>query len=398
VLLLLAVASFSVGLSFVAACGVSILLKPSRWRRIWIVAIPTAAYGAWYIWARQFGSNGIELSNLVFLPAYVVDAVAGAVAAVFGKHLVYGPGTSLHLSGFDLDRLVSAVLLAIIEIAAVVWAVRRRLRRGPAMSTLWPVLAMAAVWWVSQDLVLGQFRSPVEYRYLFWGAVVVLLLAVEICRGVALSRLATGAVLALAALSAFCSLPRFREGHHALSALTQESRADLAALDLAGENADPGYVLNVEELTPQSAFVFLATGPYLETTERFGSPAFSLRELANQPEATREAADVTLVRALQLGLAAAPGRPGVRCHHVGAAASSSIAAGLPPGGAILESAERRQLRLGRFGGVPTAVLGGIVPGRRMLLAIPPDASSVRWRIAASGAAPLTICALPKATA
>jgi hypothetical protein len=388
VLLLLAVASFTVGLSFAAACAVSALLKPDRWRRIWIVAIPLAAYGWWYLWARQFGGEVIDLSNLLLLPAYVVDAIAGAVFAMAGRHLPYGPGTSLHLLGFDVDRLLLFGLFAAIEVLAVAWAVRWRLRSGRSLRTLWPVVAMAAVWWVSQDLVLGEFRSPVEFRYLFWGAVVVLLLAVELLRGARPQRCLTGLILALAAVSIVVNLPRFREGHRALAALTQESRADLAALDLAGQQADPSYVLNAESLTPQSAFIFLAAGQYLETAERFGSPAFSAQELREQPESIRAAADVTLVRALRLRLvpSSLPAAGGCEVVH---ARGGLVSAPLPPGGAILESRRRRELLLARFARTPSASLGELGAGRRLSLPIPRALGSVR--VTAVGPAPLTVC-------
>jgi hypothetical protein len=387
-LLLLAVASFTVGLSFAAACAVSILLKPDRRRRIWIVAIPIAAYGWWYLWARQFGGVAFELGNLLLLPAYIVDAIAGAVFAIAGRHLPYGPGTSLHLLGFDVDRLLLFGLFAAVEVLAVAWAVRWRLRSGRSLRTLWPVVAMAAVWWVSQDLVLGEFRSPVEFRYLFWGSVVVLLLAVELFHGLRPSRRVSVVVLALALVSMVANLPRFREGHRALVALTQESRADLAALDLAGRRADPSYVLNAEVLTPQSAFIFLETGRYLETVERFGSPAFSPSELRDQPEPIREAADVTLVRALRLRLAPSSFPTAEGCETIqsrGAAVSIS----LPPGGAVLSSPRRRELLLARFGSTPSAALGRLAPGKPVLLRIPPDVSPVR--IAAGGTAPLVVC-------
>jgi hypothetical protein len=389
-LLLLAVASFTVGLSFAAACTVSILLKPDRWRRIWIVAIPIAAYGWWYVWARQFGGEAIDLGNLLLLPAYVVDAIAGAAFALAGRHLPYGPGTSLHLSGFDSDRLMLALLFAAVEVGAIVWAVRWRLKNGPPLRTLWPVVAMAGVWWVSQDLVLGEFRSPVEFRYLFWGAVVVLLLAVELFHGLRPSRRVSAVVLALVLVSMVANLPRFREGHHALAALTQESRADLAALDLAGKRADPSYVLNAEVLTPQSAFIFLMTAPYMETVERFGSPAFSPSELRDQPEPIREAADVTLVRALRLRLAPSslPAAEGCKTIQPRGAA---VSIPLPPGGAILSSPRRRELQLARFGSAPSASLGRLAPGRPALLRIPREVSGVR--IAATGPAPLAICTL-----
>ena len=47
--LLLSVASSGVGLFFCAAVGVDLVLDPSRRRYLWTLAIPGAAYAAWYL-------------------------------------------------------------------------------------------------------------------------------------------------------------------------------------------------------------------------------------------------------------------------------------------------------------------------------------------------------------
>src|SRR3712207_3395008 len=46
-LLVVAAGSNGVGLPFVAAAGVEVLMRPDRRQRIWIPAVPTVLYGVW---------------------------------------------------------------------------------------------------------------------------------------------------------------------------------------------------------------------------------------------------------------------------------------------------------------------------------------------------------------
>jgi len=52
-LLAISLASFSVGIAFAAGAVVAILLRESRrgLDRLWVVALPVAAYAAWFLWA-----------------------------------------------------------------------------------------------------------------------------------------------------------------------------------------------------------------------------------------------------------------------------------------------------------------------------------------------------------
>jgi hypothetical protein len=49
VLLLIAIASSSLGLAIAAGVLVEVLWRPDRWRRIWIPVVPLALYGLWFL-------------------------------------------------------------------------------------------------------------------------------------------------------------------------------------------------------------------------------------------------------------------------------------------------------------------------------------------------------------
>jgi hypothetical protein len=85
VLLVLALASYSAALPFVAGAVVAVAVRPApmRWRRAWVAAIPLLLYGAWRIWAAHYAQH----SSLPF----VVDAAIapGAITkapGLVGRH------------------------------------------------------------------------------------------------------------------------------------------------------------------------------------------------------------------------------------------------------------------------------------------------------------------------
>jgi hypothetical protein len=392
VLLCLAMASFSLGAIFVAACAVAILFSPGRRRRLFVVVIPAGAWIAWHIWATKFGSIGTHPVYLLLLPAYAVDSIAANAAAIFGRTLSYSPATSLHLEGFSIHRFVSALDLAVMEALVcllVIWRIGARSLNRPSM---WIVLAIPVAWWASQVVVLEATRTPSTNRYFFAGVVILLMVVVEVARGVRVTPIATGVVFALAALAIAGNMVAFRDGRRALVALSQEAKADMAAIELAGSHGDPSFVLSTEQLTPQAQFMFLTAGEYLDVVNRYGSPADTLPELERAPGPIREAADITLARSLLLELSPAGRQPQQGCRSFRAPADARrVVVTLPRGGAILSSRAPRALRLGRFAsGYPVRVgeLGSSAAAR---LEIPADRSRRPWRAMAAGTAPLLIC-------
>ena len=67
-----------------------------RWRDLWIVAIPIAFYGLWWIGYQQ---TSFSAHALLLLPTFVFDAAAGALSALAGlSNLDVFNGTGLFLN------------------------------------------------------------------------------------------------------------------------------------------------------------------------------------------------------------------------------------------------------------------------------------------------------------
>lgn len=382
VLLCVSLATFSIAFGFVAASAISVLSSPGRLRRAWVIVIPTVLYAAWWAWARQFGDQPINLGNLLWLPAYIVDSVAIVAAALTGHGLSYAPATSLHTSGFDLARLMTAIEVAVVIVCLVFVALKRLRRERRLQGGFWAVLAIPLVLWTSQDLVLGLYRTPNENRYFYGGSIVLIMVASELVRGIGFSRFATLGILGLGALCVLANVAPFRAGRAAQLAYTQEARADMTVIELAGRTGDASYSVSSEARTPQGRYLFLEVGRYLDAVERYGPVGFSLSELQRQPEAARQAADITLARDLRLhfsrtALRSASCRPAIR-----EPGQQSLTIRLPAGGATLESATPREVKLGRFSASYPVALGAIPPHRRVRLTIPSDRDHTPWKLSA----------------
>jgi hypothetical protein len=295
--------------------------------------------------------------------------------------------------------MVATIGLVAVEALVCVAVIRRVGVKRLNRPSVWIVLVIPLVWWASQVVVLEEFRTPETNRYFFAGVVVLLMVVVEIARGLRVTPTVVGIAFALAAVALVGNLAAFRHGRAALVTLSDEAKANMAAIELVGRRGDQTFVLSSEQLTPQSQFMFLTVGRYLDVVERYGSPADSLGELARRPEPIRQAADITLARLLLLHSSPVHGQVTGRCRrYTGLGDRREVVARLPLGGAILRSKAPRPLRLGRFAdGYPVRIgrLKGSTPVR---IEIPPDGSRRMWRLSAAGTAPLSVCPSRNSTA
>jgi hypothetical protein len=396
-LLTLSVASYSSGLAFLAGVTVAILLDSGRARRAYVFLVPLALYVGVRIWALQFGTGGSpSISNLPTLPLYFVDSLAATATSLFGRESIVGPGpaTSLVVGGFSLEEATAAVVFATLEVAVIVYAARRLYRRGSFPPTLWSTLTVLVVLWTLQGLVVTQGRTPGENRYLYSGAVVLLLVVVEAARGARLSRIGVAIVLALAAAGIVGNLPRFREGRDGIVYHSTRGRAYTAAMELAGANADPAF--DPVAATPNVAtagVLNFSVGQHLELTERYGSFAYSLPELMEQSEEVRHGTDVVAARMLHLHLARATVSGNRGCSHLGRRSVGELFE-LPRGGAVLRAGGDTPVSLRRFADRAVVPIGNLRANQPAELRIPADRAKLPWELWASESVPLTICPLP----
>lgn len=374
VLLCLSLATFSTGVAFVAGVAVMVLLGEERRRRAYVFLIPLVLYGAWRLWANQFGTEGgPELGNVPALPFYFVDSLAAVSASLFGRGAVvgHGPGTSLFLYGFETNAALKTIAFAAVEIVAVAFVAWRAMRRG-AKPTLWSILAVLLVLWVAQGLVLTEGRTPGETRYLYAGAVILVLVLAEAGRGVRLGRLGVGIVLAVAAIGVIGNLPRFREGRSGLVFHSTRAHAYSTVIELAGPNADPTFnpARDTPGVAPTRTLDF-STGPHLAFVRRYGSFAYSPARLLRQGADVRNGSDTVMARALKLSLALVPRTAAASCRP---GLPTRV---LPAGGAVLVAPRDVTVSLRRFGDQFTARIGRLEAGVPALLRVPPDRLSAR---------------------
>jgi len=386
-LLLFSVGCSAAGLAFVAGAAVAILLESRRAggrtdrgaliRRGFVVLVPLALFGAWFLWSLQFDQSRAHASNVLVIPKFVVDALGASLAAATGLNFGF--------TGEDIARPDTSLapLLLALAVGALIW----RLRRGAVPPGLWVWLAVLLAFWVSIALGAGKARTPVEARYLYLGAVGILAVAVEAVRGRVHPERAAFAGLALLVIAVPGNLRLLHDGGRFLREQNRATRAQLGMIELASAHVSPGFGGFAE---PFLAPVTRAAD-YLGAAARFGPLGYSPAEVLAQPEAIRENADLVLSRALRLHLeaAAVPGRGCVAQRP--AAGGGAVRLELRRGGATLEAADGGTLGLGRFAKAPAVELGTLPPDVPVRLRIPGDAAPQPWTASIQTLGPVRVC-------
>ena len=396
---LLALALASSGLGVVIALGIAVELLVARGRRraIWIAAAPLGLYAIWWI---GYQDTDFIRHNLVLAPGFAADAAAGAVAALTG---LTGPVTSDNGATLAWGRP-----LAVAAAALIAWRVSVLRPVPPRVIGL---LAVLLGFWLLTGVQRADKSSPDSSRYLYVGALFLLLLATELARGARWSRPAAAALAAAAGLAVLANLGDLREAGRYLRAQAQPARADLAALELGRPQRD-----HVARSFPGYPFLVVRAGPYRDAAAELGSPAATLPELRGLSEAARRVADAELARihgaALRPGAAPAPSGapPAVDAATGGAVTTAGACVVFRPaaaGPAALELTLPRtgiELRTGpgpaavalrRFAaGFPDPAPEHLRAGSRATLRIAPDGAPDPWHVRVAPEARLTACTMP----
>jgi hypothetical protein len=379
----LAVVSHSTGLAVLVGVAVAVLIGGSGRRRVWVFAVPLAIYAAWWVWALRFHEGLAHPGNLLIVPQFGADSLAAVSAAVTGLGLDLGPGpVSL--------TLTPSWGYVIAPIAALAFAVRLLRRRIPPL--VWIALAVLLAYWL--ELALGfapEGRTPVESRYLFAGAVLVLLVAVAALEGIRISRLVAVAIIAVGVVGVLTNIKQLDNAEHFFSDYAPRARAALGAIEIADGSVSPDFRPEAERGLADSvpAHFPVQAGPYLEAVHRFGSYAFSGAELLEQDPPLRESADRVLASAERLALRPGGGGPVGRCEEM--SAGSGGVRELPAGQISLMTTKPAEVRLGRFAAGYPVDLGQLKPRAPVSLSVPRDAEARPWRIEITGGAGTRIC-------
>lgn len=390
-LLTLSVATFSTGLAFLAGTAVAILLRrEDRARRAWIFLVPLAAYAVWWLQAPSLDTGveaDAEASNVLLIPSYVTQSLVAVIAAILGVNYDFGDPAQ----GRVLFLGAAVAVLATLALGI-------RLARGEVPGRLWVALAVLLGFWSLLTLSVDPFlRPPGAIRYVFMGAVGVLLVAAAAVSGIRWSERALLVLLAVTAFSLATNVALLREGAEEFrDDYSARAKAQFTALELARGAVDSGF--DPSAAAPDASPVSSPAGTYFTLRDRYGSPAFTVGELEDQDESARATADQVLAAALGVSLAArGQDAPSRGCRTVRAAAPQEpIRFDLPSPGAILatEDGTEAALALGRFADRPSAQLGNLFGGVPSRVAIPPDELGRPWSAEVTGTASVEVCGLP----
>jgi hypothetical protein len=381
-LLCLGAATYTVALAFVAGIAVSVLLRGDRWRRIWIVAVPVALYAAWWLWALHLNSSSegqLAPGDILLFPSWAFQSLAAVLSAVTGLDYEFA-ATAPNAAG---------VVFAFALLGAVAW----RLRRGSVPIMLWAVIGAALALWLMGSLARTPLRQPDSSRYLYPGAVMVLLVCAWAVVGTRFSRRALVAIFAVAAIGVATNVALLRDGTDLFRAVAVATRAELGALTLADGSANPDYVPSA---SPTLALGFTSvaeddlqpTAAYLTASERYGSPGDTPAEIRGGDEPTRARADAVLVGAIGLTLAPTDEqRPTAGCVDLVPGADLS----LEPGETALLFGQDQAAKINvrRFASATGTSIGTLAPDSGALLAPPSDSITDPWHVSAD--APALAC-------
>lgn len=266
-LVLVALASASDGLAVAAAILAELLVIRAPWRRLWVALGPLALYAVWYL---HFGTNEASLSNVPLIPSRDLETGAYGFAAFGGLTVGYGQ---------------------ILLVAAVGYLMMRARRGHPPSARTIAGIAGAVTFWTLIVLARAQYDEPGASRYVYISAVFILVAAVGTLEWRRLSPavwVSVGIVIALAWLSNLHPLTDYAKDRTQVDA---EVRAELGAAQIVASTGSPSFQPDVHHLS------WMHLGEYLAAVKDLGSPAFTPKQIAQQPEDNRELADNVIVGA-----------------------------------------------------------------------------------------------------
>jgi hypothetical protein len=367
VLLGVALLFFDLGIPFVAAATVEIALGRDRWRRAFVVVVPTFLWLLWYAGWGHDAQTFISLTNFANSPAYVLNGLSASLATWVGLGVPMG---SYQTSALDWGRP-----LLVLALVAVAWRIRFA---GRPSGRLLGVNVLLLGFWGLTALNASPAAPASAGRYQYLGIVLLILVGAELLCGMRIRRWAIAGVLVGSLAATLTNGERLRQAADGLAGIAQQERGGLAALELTRGRVSPDF-----ELTPQNSGVdylgFLDAGSYFSSIDAYGSPAYSPDELANAPEPGRVSADKVFAAALGVHLMASDD-PGRRCHTYGALPNSVVT--VPPEGLVLTSpVPGVQISARRYATQSYPVpLGELPVGRPRLLRIEPDRSVHPWTL------------------
>lgn len=400
-LLVVSLASSGIGVPIVLGAALEVVLvrrrAPAEW---WVAALPIVLYG---LWAIDYQHTIVTADGVLASPGFVATGLASTMAGLAGLSgttNIDGPGTLMSWGPF--------LLLAAVALAG--WRLSRSRVVTPRMCSLVTILL---AFWVLTALTRSGFADPYSSRYLYVSGLFVVLIAVELLRGLALRPLVQGVIVVAALVAVVSNVGALRAAARLMRDAGLRTRADLAAVDIGRPVMPPGYILHD---IPGWPLVIVPAADYFSATSNVGTPAVPAQQVPTLPEPARETADRELIAIHGVSLVPAPstlrlaGPPVVDVAVSGTAISRGACVkftpnpfaptgGVAPHVSITVPATGLLLRasggpsavgIRRFGSA-FAPLGQLVVGREATLAIAPDASPQPWHVLLTPTGPAVAC-------
>jgi hypothetical protein len=381
-LITLSVASFSIGLAFLAGVIAAVLLRPTRWRAAWVFLIPLTLYAVWWVWARQFHDDQSSGANALLVPFWILESIAADAGSLLGVNLEVHLRTPPNL---DTTSWARAAAIAFLIALAV------RVRQGGLPRSFWVSVTVALAYWTLIGFVgsADPVRVPGAARYIYPGVVVLLLVATDALRGVALSSRGLAVLFGVTAFGLIGNLALLRAGGEYFRGYSSQIGTDLAMVEVASASVPHDLVPALARVDGKA---LIDAGTYLTAVRRFGSPARTLAEVRKEPGWLREAADVELGRIYRPTLSTVP-RPGTHCARIAAAPGRPVTFAIPPGSTAnirIPPGPPAGVGLRRFGDHPTVGAGKLTPATPAALSLPADAAPDPWQVEVQ-ASEVTVC-------
>ncbi len=236
-LLVAAVAAHSDGLAFLAGAAVMLFLQSGRrlWPRIWVVVVPMLVYAAWFIWYRVTASSQsapevVDPGHFSEIPSTIAAAAAAGLSGISGffGSSGYGFGTATSGTGAPFNIEMGYLLLGALVLAAI-W----RARSGsPPAREIWVPVALALTFWALIGTVSSFLRPPTTSRYIFPSAVFLLLIILELTRGLPANRRVAWITIAAVVVSLIPNIINLNQQARQIRAFAATERASLGAYGL----------------------------------------------------------------------------------------------------------------------------------------------------------------------
>jgi hypothetical protein len=261
-----AAALASSGVGIPVAAGVVVEVAWTRWRRLWVVAVPLGLWGLWALTIK--GSDPLVAATVGIPGADPNDVTGGAgpappVVTVLAR-LPRFVGHEAAAAFGGIAGVRPAIGVAVGAVALLLFARKLVRDRGPSPRLL-ALGTMAIVFWVLTGLTRAQFAGPAS-RYTYVGSVILLLLAVEAVREVRFRPALTGVLAVGTAAAVVFGLQQLAFQGDVLRDRSAVVRTRLAAIEREAATVDPATRPDPVDIPGVTA------GAYLATVDALGSP------------------------------------------------------------------------------------------------------------------------------